>query len=477
MLTCTVFFGAALLFSVEPLVGRLLTPYFGGAAHVWLICLMFFQAMLFIGYLYAHLCAKRLGVWHLTILALPLLNLPLHMQVQPDAHAPLLRLLYVLVVHVSLPFAVLSTTAVVIQMWLSRSRVGRHREPYPLYAASNAGSLIALLGYSFVVEPLVGVKLQAIAWSVIYVFYVALVVASWHLLRPGLRSAEPDGHEEAVPASITLGAAAYGKWLALSCLPSVYLLTVTNYISLEMGSFPLTWILPLALYLGSFIVTFRARGGVPFFIRNLWPETLLAGMVIFFIGPSHWLAIVGHLTVFFLVCLVSHGLLYELRPPTSRLTNFYLTSAFGGWIGGAIVSLAVPFMFTGLYEYPIILLSLGVIFSICHPGAVKTFLPGTPIPIFLARVTCSVLLLSLTWMAVKSTLGSNIQFRHRNFYGTYRIRDLPSDSGRPGVIRQLVHGSTLHGAQFLQPEWQHIPISYYYPGGAISQVCMVKPSP
>ena len=179
VLTAMVFAGAILLFGLEPLAGRLLTPYFGGAAHVWLTCLMFFQAVLFIGYLYAHLFARKLGVWHLAILALPLVNLPLQVHAQPDPNAPLVHLLYVLSLYVALPFAVLSTTAVVAQAWLTHSRVGQNQEPYPLYAASNAGSLIALLGYTFVAEPLIGVKLQSVAWSLTYVLYAALVVASW----------------------------------------------------------------------------------------------------------------------------------------------------------------------------------------------------------------------------------------------------------------------------------------------------------
>ena len=278
VLTAMVFVGAILLFGLEPLAGRLLTPYFGGAAHVWLTCLMFFQAVLFIGYLYAHLFARKLGVWHLAILALPLVNLPLQLHAQPDPHAPLLHLLYVLSLYVALPFAVLSTTAVVAQAWLSHSRVGQNQEPYPLYAASNAGSLIALLGYTFVAEPFMRVKLQSIAWSLTYVLYAALVVASWYLLRPNLGQAAADTRGQA-PTPAAIGKADYGKWLLLSCLPSALLLAVTNFIALEVGSFPLTWILPLALYLGSFIVTFRTGGGVPVWMRNLWPEILLASML------------------------------------------------------------------------------------------------------------------------------------------------------------------------------------------------------
>lgn len=473
VLTGMVFCGAILLFGLEPLAGRLLTPYFGGAAHVWLTCLMFFQAVLFVGYLYAHLFARKLGVWHLAILALPLVNLPLQVYAQPDPHAPLLHLLYVLSLYVALPFAVLSTTAVVAQAWLSQSRLGRHQEPYPLYAASNAGSLIALLGYTFVAEPLMGVKLQSVAWSLTYVLYAALVVASWYLLRPGTGPAAQSGEQgDTTAAPATIGAATYGKWLLLSCLPSAFLLAVTNYIALEVGSFPLTWILPLALYLGSFIVTFRTGGGVPRVLRNFWPEILLAGILMFLLGPVHWLAIIGHLTVFFLVCLVCHGTLYELRPPASHLTNFYLAAALGGWVGGALISLGAPFVFPALYEYPIVMLLLAPTLWWCREKPYTRLLSSIS---YVAVVGRAVVVAFLVFLIVKEgwqTLQEPVRFRHRNFYGTYTIWDVAS---YPQNVRQLLHGRTIHGAQLLDPEDSLTPIMYYFIGGGIADVYETTP--
>ena len=472
VLTGMVFVGAILLFGLEPLAGRLLTPYFGGAAHVWLTCLMFFQAVLFIGYLYAHLFARKLGVWHMAILALPLINLPLQLHAQPDPHAPLLHLLSVLSLYVAMPFAVLSTTAVVAQAWLTHSRVGQHQDPYPLYAASNAGSLIALLGYTFIAEPLMGVKLQSVAWSLTYVLYVALVVASWYLLRPRLGSAAAHGPEQIEVATTTIGRIDYGKWLLLSCLPSAFLLAVTNYIALEVGSFPLTWILPLALYLGSFIVTFRTGGGVPRMIRNLWPEILLAGMLVYLLGPVHWLAILGHLAVFFLICLVSHGTLYELRPPASHLTNFYLTSALGGWIGGALISLGAPFVFPALFEYPIIVVLFAPVLWWCRE---KPFTSLRTSLSYVAVVARAVVLAFLVFLIVKEgweTMKEPVRFRHRNFYGTYTIWDVEK---YPSDVRQLLHGRTIHGAQILDEDKRREPIMYYFIGGGISDVYETTP--
>ncbi|HUH65344.1 MAG TPA: fused MFS/spermidine synthase [Syntrophales bacterium] len=478
LLSSMVFVGALLLFGMEPLVGRLLTPYFGGAAHVWLTCLMFYQAMLLIGYLYAHLCAKKMGGWHLFLLAIPLINLPLSITASPDAHAPLVNILGILLLRVALPFIVLSTTAVVAQLWLYSSPLGAHREPYPLYAASNAGSLIALLGYTLVAEPLTGVRMQSLAWTGVYIAYAAVVAAAWFVLRPyaGREVNTPEPKEEAGRQEITI--MTYVKWLLVSSLPSALLLAVTNFIALEVGSFPLTWVLPLALYLGSFIITFSTRGGVPRFLAVLWPELLLATFILYLWGPSHWLAIIGHLSVFFMICLVAHGTLYELRPRPALLTNFYLSIALGGWIGGALVSLIAPHVFKGLFEYPLLVLLLAVSLWWCRDRAFLPYPAGTHR--FLAtggRVLIVVSMLSTIGMESWQSWKEPIKFRHRNFYGTYRIKDEASVDGLPGGLRKLLHGRTLHGAQLLDPAIRKTPISYFYLGGGIADVYQTTRAP
>ena len=473
-----VFMGAILLFGMEPLVGRLLIPYFGGAAHVWLTCLMFFQAMLLVGYLYAHLFARKLGVWHLLLLPLPLVILPLRIQATPDPHAPLLDVLTILFLHAALPFIVLSTTAVVAQSWLSRSSLGRHYDPYPLYAASNAGSLIALVGYTFLAEPLMGLRIQSLTWTGGYIAYMVLVAAAWFLLRPEKESTVLYPEDQVKSGWNTIRVSACMRWILLSSLPSALLLTVTNFIALEVGSFPLTWVFPLALYLGSFIVTFRSNGGVPGFLRVLWPELMLGSFFLYLLGPSHWLAIIGHLTAFFLICLVAHGTLYELRPPASHLTHFYLLIALGGWIGGAIVSLVAPFAFRGLFEYPVLLVCICVTFWWCLGKSFSFFSPGRKS--FLAagfRMAIIVAMLTLIGMESWASLNEPIIYRYRNFYGTYRIKDDRLSGSESGVLRKLLHGRTLHGAQLLDPVLRLTPISYYYPGGGISDAYETTPLP
>jgi hypothetical protein len=470
-----VFMGAILLFGMEPLVGRLLIPYFGGAAHVWLTCLMFFQAMLLVGYLYAHLFAGKLGVWHLLLLPLPLVILPLRIQATPDPHAPLLDVLMILFLHAALPF--ISTTAVVAQSWLSRSSLGRHYDPYPLYAASNAGSLLALLGYTFLAEPLMGLRIQSLTWTGGYIAYMALVTAAWFLLRPEKESTVLFPENQVKSGWNTIRASACMRWILLSSLPSALLLAVTNFIALEVGSFPLTWVFPLALYLGSFIVTFRSNGGVPGFLRVLWPELILGSFFLYLLGPSHWLAIIGHLTAFFLICLVAHGSLYELRPPASHLTHFYLLIALGGWIGGAIVSLVAPFAFRGLFEYPVLLAFICVTFWWCHGKSISFFPPGKSFLAAGLRMAIIVAMLTLIGMESWASLNEPIIYRHRNFYGTYRIKDDRLSGAESVVLRKLLHGRTLHGAQIIDPVLRFTPISYYYPGGGISDAYETTPLP
>lgn len=477
VLTGMVFTGALLLFGMEPLVGRLLTPYFGGAAHVWLTCLMFFQAMLLIGYLYAHLFAQKIGGWHLLLLILPFFNLPLHIHAEPSPHAPLLNVLVILFLYVALPFTVLSTTAVVAQLWLSHSTMGRHHDPYPLYAASNTGSLIALLGYTFIAEPLTGLRTQSITWMVLYVVYAILVVAAWFQLHPekNVKSIHPGRVNK--PRESIIATPTYIRWLLLSCLPSAFLLAVTNYIALEVGSFPLTWVAPLALYLASFIVTFRSGGGVPRYLKIIWPEILLFSFALYLWGPLHWLAIIGHLFVFFIICLVAHGTLYEYRPPAEFLTHFYLTIALGGWIGGALVSLAAPFIFKGLFEYPVLLTLFGATFWWCCDRIFTLYRPGSSSLHNGARVLTIVIIVTLIGMESWASFKEPVKFRHRNFYGTYRIKDEPPAEELPGGIRKLLHGRTLHGAQLLHPDMQLTPVSYFYTGGGISDVYETAPGP
>ncbi len=476
VLIFTVFLGAVLLFSMEPLVGRLLTPYFGGAAHVWLVCLMFFQAMLLLGYLYAHFLVRKLGAWHLLFLLIPLISLPLRIDAIANPVTPVFALLLTLVFHVALPFVALSTTAVVAQTWIANSQVGLNREPYPLYAASNAGSLLALLGYAFLIEPLSGLRAQSLVWSGAYIVYVLFVLLTWLKIRPDREYRKPTEttSERVTPKPIMHSM--YLPWILLSALPSAFLMATTNYLTLEVGSFPFVWVIPLAFYLGSFIVTFRTHGGVPRFLKLFWPELLLAAFALYLLGFGIWPVLLVQLFVFFAICIVAHGTLYELRPPGSHLTHFFLSSAFGGWIGGAFVSLLAPHVFRGLFEYPLALILFAALFWWQRDKAFTNFwLDASRFTAWSRMLGIGILVIPIgVWFT--STVTKSTKFRHRNFYGTYRIVDQSLEKSSMAV-RQLIHGSTLHGSQFLDPSMRSEPTAYYYRGGPMSEVYELVPSP
>jgi spermidine synthase len=477
LLTTAVFLGAFLLFGLEPLIGRMLVPSFGGAVHVWLTCMMFFQAMLLAGYLYAHLLARRLAIWHLLVLLLPLINLPLNIAVEPGSGMPVLNLLWILLTHIALPFVALSTTAVVAQAWLADSPVGRNRNPYPLYAASNAGALIGLFGYVFLMEPLAGLRLQGLLWTGGYILYLFLMAGAWRRMHPANTPpipapVEADAIVAPSPAAPVLSD--YACWLALSSLPSAFLLTMTNFISMEVGSFPLVWVLPLALYLATFVMTFRDGAVIPKFLTILWPEMLLLALLVYL---NRLIAIPGSLIVLFLICFLAHGALYARRPAARYLTGFYLTIALGGWIGGAVVTLITPLLFSGLHEYPLILLMFALTFRRLHPGTFSRFWLKASRTARTGRAVILVLLIALLIALGREFFYYAEPFHHRNFYGIYRIVDVLPSEAAPGGFRQLCHGKTMHGSQLLAPEQRHEPTAYYYRGGGFGDAfaALAKP--
>jgi len=478
ILTAAVFLGAFLLFVSEPLIGRLLLPVWGGAVHVWLICLMFFQGMLLLGYLYAHFIAPRIGFWHLCFLVLPFINLPFRIGTELNSHPSILSLLILLLSHFALPFTVLSTTAVVVQSWMARSYLGQTVEPYPLYAASNAGSLIGLLSYPFLLEPFTGVRIQSFIWTSCYIILVVLMSFTFYVLRSGQKkeltpfAKRPGGTAEKAPLRST-----YGIWLIISALPSALLLTVTSFISMEIGSFPMIWILPLASYLASFIVTFRTGVKIPELLKILWPEILLIAAAFYFVGPDNLFTIFACLATFFVICILAHGKLYENRPPVRWLTHFYLTIALGGFLGGVSVSVIAPLIFNGYLEYLILLSLLGVFFWYLRDSSFEKFWRKASLFKMIGRVALVGIIITLLGMGTLHLFHETVRFRHRNFYGIYRIVDDLSFDKKFGDMRKLVHGKTLHGAQMLDPSIQRMPISYYYQGGGFADVYDTAPKP
>lgn len=460
-----VFLGAALLFALEPMLGRLLLPRFGGAVHVWTTALMFFQGALFVAYLYAHLLTARVGRGHLAVVALPILLLPLSLgDAPPPAGVP--GVLELLTLRAGPLVLALATTSVVAQRWWER------HEPWGLYAISNAGSLGALLAYSLLIEPLVGLETQRWVWSGAYVLYALLASLAWYTRPIAIPLAAPSARPKIALDRGELGRLAY--WLALSAGTSALLMAVTNLIALDAGSGPLVWSLPLAIYLATFVLAFAPRADgrtrAPAAVRRLWPHVAAVGLFFFFgAGSDGPLDALVQLAVLAVVCLAAHDELFRVRPPAAQLTLYYLAIAAGGWLGGALVALLAPSLFDGLWEYPIALGVLALAIGLVKRSELLRLVrrPGLPLAASVALAAAIVVKIAIGG----GERGTETLAVRRSFYGLYRVTRTVEPTF---AVRDLVSGRTRHGRQ---REGDPAPLSYYHARGPLGDALAVVPAP
>jgi SAM-dependent methyltransferase len=533
----TLFLSATLLFLLQPMVAKMILPLLGGTPAVWNTCMVFFQALLLAGYAYAHAVPARLGVrrqilLHVGLLLVPFLVLPIAISkgfLPPTGSNPIPWLLWLLLLSVGLPFFVVSTTAPLLQHWLAGTGHRSAKDPYYLYAASNVGSMLALVGYPLLLEPRLRLQEQSGVWTMAYAGLVALIglCALWTWRSTPRHGSAP---AETSPATLVLPEGVAGqarleeakplqgeptpiqrlRWTALAFVPSSLLLGVTTYFTTDIAAIPLFWVVPLAIYLVTFILAFSgALPGLRSEIRVWLPPLVLWLLFSILIQAGYlpYLSIPLHLTVFFLAAWLCHGELAASRPASRHLTQFYLWMSFGGVLGGLFNVLVAPFVFHSIAEYP---LMLALVFLFMPAGrrppgapprlradvawacaiglltaalilAVPTHQLPTP---WLGRVltyglpllACFFLLrrparfgLSLSALVLTTAfLGGRqeeVLHRERSFFGVLTVaRDAD------GRFNQLFHGSTLHGQQYLDPARRDEPSSYYRPGGAIWQV-------
>lgn len=384
LFTCTIFAGAVLLFWIQPLFTKMALPLLGGSPLVWNTAMVFFQAMLLAGYAYAHGLSRWLGaraqlVVHAAVLGAAALALPIGIGAgwQPGAGtAPAVWLMALLFASLGAPFFALAATAPLLQRWFSLGRHPGAEDPYFLYAASNAGSVAVLLAFPLLLEPLLATGSQSVAWSFGFaVFALAIVACGATNWRAGIgggarigQGGEPDGIDSAGPASTgkaeaTASASREGLswrqravWLAYSAVPSALLLGVTAHISTDIASAPLLWVVPLALYLLSFVNAFARRPLVPHWLA----VRLMAFAIVLLAAVFLWREPAGiflplHLGAFFCIALACHGELARRRPAAASLTEFYLVLSLGGLAGGVCVALVAPLVFDSVLEYPLFL--------------------------------------------------------------------------------------------------------------------------
>jgi SAM-dependent methyltransferase len=483
LFAATVFTSAFLLFLVQPIIAKQILPWFGGTAAVWMVCLVFFQVVLLAGYAYSDAVSRKLApraqaILHTLLLAASLAFLPILASEswKPDSEGdPGLRILMLLVATIGLPYFLLATTGPLVQAWFAL------RFPtatvYRLFALSNLASLLALLAYPPVIEPTVTLHGQSLAWSALYVLFAVLCIASaWAAARHPVPLPAATAVPEDVPAP---RASEHVLWLALSALGSLMLLSVTNHITQNVASVPFLWIVPLVLYLLSFILVFdvAARRGRSGWYSRVWGLPLLFAMLL---GMAYALSetlgimnIRGQIALYcaglFAACMFCHGELAAMRPEPRYLTRFYLMVSLGGAVGGLFVGLIAPRVFDLYLELPLALLACGALAAIVTlrsaPAAPHRRL-AIAVPAVSIAVTAAVVWFTHEYLYYVRDSAVLIT---RSFYGTLRVKQSESRGEDPHVTRSLVHGVINHGWQYVDPELRMQPISYFGPGSGIAR--------
>jgi spermidine synthase len=514
----TLFTSASLVFVIEPMFGKMVLPRLGGTPAVWNTCMVFYQAILLGGYAYAHVLSRRFSLpaqvgTHAALLVVAAV-MPVGLSadwIPPVDRSPIGSLVSQLARGVGFPLLMLCATAPLLQNWFSKGRDGASRDPYFLYAASNIGSILALLAYPLLIEPSSTLTLQRAYWGYGYIALAALIIGcggiAWTSER-GLPRASAD--VTATPEAPGLAHAPApswrrrARWVALALVPSSLMLGTTTYLSTDVASAPLLWTIPLAIYLLSFVVGFSQRR--PLASGAAWRAAAAVLVIVVFLlsidGSLPTLPqIAMHLTVLFLLTVALHSTLADDRPSTTYLTEFYLWIAVGGVAGGLFNSLLAPLLFNSVTEYPLALI-LGALLvrnkagnAVRWQGLVAAVIAGvlTPLVVYMSRTQgLPPLVLALPLMAFslayiyssRSRFGvglalacvfiggalakpgtGNLIYARRSFFGVLRVFEAKKEHQH-----RLMHGTTLHGVESTQADLEAEPTTYYHAAGPVGQV-------
>ncbi len=468
----TIFLGAFLLFLVQPIMAKQILPWFGGSAAVWATCMVFFQVTLLAGYAYADWTTRRLTArtqtrLHIGLLVVSLLLMP----IIPDAswkpagdENPSLRILGMLAVALGLPYLMLASTSPLIQAWFARRYTGTL--PYRLFALSNLASLLALLAYPVLVEPWITTRVQSVTWSVAYGLFVVLcATAGWSALRASNAADPTPIRTQVAPADDAVAAPTRGRqllWLVLAALGSFMLVAVTNHICQNVASIPFLWIVPLALYLATFILAFDHPR---WYRRGLFiglATVCLPAMAFMFDSLELAYAIPLYLVGLFAVCMFCHGEFAQLKPAPRYLTTYYLMLSLGGAIGGLLVGLVAPYVLPGHFEILLGLVACGVLILM------RTRSWG-----LWATGVATAVIATTAWTSSRMVeyQVSDARVMMRNFYSAIRTRDIET----PVPFRSLVHGGIMHGGQLLEPGKQLLASSYFGPTSGFGRLFAALP--
>ena len=457
----TIFLGAFLLFQMQPIAGKMILPWFGGSASVWTTCMLFFQVLLLAGYLYSHwivtyLSHRSQAIVHICLLLLSLLLLPLSLNeaFRPTGtEDPTVRILLLLTFSVGLPYFVLSTTGPLVQAWFARERPDS--VPYRLFALSNLGSLVALLSYPVAVEPLMPTRWQAGLWSLLFLaFIVSIGSLAWRGSRLGAAPLRVG------PPKTQLSIGTRMVWIALAACPSMLLLAITSHLTENIAPVPLLWVIPLALYLLSFVICY---GRWQIYDRRVFRPLLLlslfalAGLPLLAAQIPVLVNLSIHLAALFVVCMVCHGELAMKQPHPEHLTSYYLLLATGGAMGGVFIGVLAPHWLNDKYELSIGLILTAFIVWWLATSEEKHVQRHRKV---LAWGFVGLLMVSLLAMRVTLhwTEHQRAELVVRNFYG--RLKVVRGGTGEE-AIRVLKHGEIVHGGQFTTPKRQSEATAYF----------------
>ncbi|MFN3744224.1 MAG: fused MFS/spermidine synthase [Hyphomicrobiaceae bacterium] len=525
LFTLTTFVSALLLFSIQPMFAKMVLPVLGGSPSVWAVALCFFQGALLAGYCYAHLVIRQIGARasgfvHLAVCLAAFVVLPISLPSgwsEPPPGEPYFWQLGLFTVAVGLPFFAVAANAPLLQAWFAATGHPHGRDPYFLYAASNLGSLIALLSYPVLLEPAFGLKALSGIWTIGFMVLVALLAVSYAAVRAGqaaprpLAAAAASSELESRPAPTWPLRLA---WIGLALVPSALLTAFTTHVSTDVASAPLIWVLPLALYLLTFVLVFRERSLIPMpiLLAAHLASVIFALLVLSQTVKEGWFLTAGSgVAVFFTSAMVAHRTLYEARPSAAHLTEFYLLMSLGGVLGGLFAALIAPKIFSEIFEYPLLLaLSMA-----CRPRALSISPKDRDelLVLWLLIATGVLALIWIPWMAIRFELsygeygttaamvalfaagivlfwkwpprqlvmalmmfaaivmypsGVKRGEAQRSYFGVYRV-------GTAGDFNILMHGTTLHGAQRVRDDrgdeiaGRPTPATYYYPRSPMAQ--------
>ena len=522
LFTFTLFLSSSLLFVVQPMIAKMVLPLLGGTPAVWNTCMVFFQATLLAGYLYAHASTRWLrfqhqALLHIVLLASSFLVLPIvvasHDAEPPATDMPIAWLLRVLVMTVGVPFFLVSSSGPLLQRWFTRTDHRLARDPYFLSVAGNVGSIAALLAYPALVEPSLRLAEQSSVWTAGYVVLVLLTGVCFFLVyrRTEAHAANAVETSAHVGSDVPADPPTWRQrahWVVLAFVPSSLLLGVTTFLTTDVAAVPLLWIVPLVVYLLTFVLVFSRRTilshklisrALPLWMLPLvWLIVFNTGLPVAVQGPVHLLA-------FFLAAMVCHGELAQRRPDGRYLTEFYLSMSVGGVLGGLFNALIAPLVFTTVLEYPLALvlacalypkrskvqspqasrldfalpvvvgaMTLGIMLLVGRSGS------KAPVMLVLALAVPSVVCFSFANRPLRFALSIGalmlaggtfasakeaVTHRGRSFFGVHRVFD-----GAQGNLRYLVHGGIVHGVQHLEPERRREPSLYYHKAGPIGHV-------